>query len=182
MSRSIRKRLGVVCAAAALGLAGVGRCLADDVSIAPRFDPWKYPRQMRQAVAERWEKVRLVPESFRHAGVERASYTASTGGEGRKIVPDKAEAATSVPTAKAISWWLVPRRARSAAQKYAKAQNKTVTRVVRVAEPDGTARFEVYAASRIGRKWTPETVLVSVDDAKGKAKVPDDVPLPGPTR
>jgi hypothetical protein len=166
---------------AALGLTGLGRCAADDVIAAPRPEPSTLGR-VRQALAERWEKVHLVPESFRHDrdGVERASYSAPKGDTGRPIQAQAPAAAG--PTTRSIFWWSVPRKARTAARQYAAAQNKTVTRVLRVEEPDGTAHVEVFAAGRAGLKRLPETVLLSVDDPKKVGRISDDTPPPAGKR
>jgi hypothetical protein len=159
-----RRGLGLVCAAAALGLAGAGRCRAGDEVGAPRFDPWAVPGRVRQALADRWAQLRLVPESLRRDGVERASYTAAEPG------PPVQEKVGS--KARPIFWWAVPRKARTVAKHYAAAQHKSVTRIVRVEEVDGTARFHVYASGRegLGLKKTPEDVLISVDDPGAKKK------------
>jgi hypothetical protein len=181
VKRRVRRRLGAVCAVAALGLTGLGRCAADDVIAAPRPEPSTLGR-VRQALAERWEKVRRVPESFRRDGVERASYSAPKGATGRLIQAKAPAAAETGPTTRSIFWWSVPRKARTAARQYAAAQHKTVTRVLRVEEADGTAHFEVYAAGRAGLERLPETVLLSVEDSKKTGRISDGTPPPAGKR
>jgi hypothetical protein len=175
------RRLGSVCTVLALGLTGLGRCAGDDQVGTPRpLD------RVRQALAERWEKIRLIPESFRRDrdrdrdGVERASYSAPKGDTDRPIQIKTSTAAG--PTTRSVFWWSIPQKARTAARRYAAAEHKTVTRVLRVEEPDGTAHFEVYAAGRVGLKRLPETVLLSVEDPRKVGKISDDTPPPAGKR
>lgn len=161
--RSARTWLGAALAAAVLSPAGAGRCRA-----AGPPSPSELAARVRQSLADRWERIRALPGSVRRDdGIQKAEYVqpATTSAPGPTVTP--------------IKWWLVPRRARTAARRFAAAQHKTVTRVVRIEEPDGSARFEVYAAGMVGRERALETVLVTVDDPSAQPRgASEDFPAP----
>lgn len=186
LKRSLRKTFGTAVVAAALGAAGAGHCAAGDTpgtpaatpapaaaaspAPAPSAAPSPGPvARARQAVADRWEKVKRLPEAVRDraAKVKDDAVTRASHEVPKASTPAPAPApAPAGPTVTPVFWWSVPRNARTAARKYAAGQNRAVTRVVRVEEADGRARFQVYAAPLAGLKRSQEEVLITVDDPK----------------
>lgn len=165
-----QRRLAAACIAAVLGLTGVGRCPAGEDAKTPRFDPGA----VRQALARRWEKVKQLPGSLRRDGVEKASYSVvgNDPGKTKIVAAEEAPPARKQPVSKTVFWWAVPRTARTASKSLAASRQSSVTRIVRVREPDGTAHFDVYAARRVGLKRLPESVIYTAADDQAKTNTP----------
>jgi hypothetical protein len=157
-----RRRLAVAGLAALAALAWATGVAADEIKAPTPFEPWKIPYRVRDALADRVEKAwGRVERPLRDAAVGRASHAAAAPG----------------PSTTPVRWWSIPRAGRDAARRYAALQHKSVTRVVRVQEADGSAHFQVYAAGRDGWKRTPEEMLISVDDPKSGVNRAADVPV-----
>ncbi|MFO0950265.1 MAG: hypothetical protein U0835_03765 [Isosphaeraceae bacterium] len=76
---------------------------------------------------------------------DRAARLATYVTPWREPAGTTATATVTTPASSTLNWWTVPRKARTAAKAYAAAQNAKVSRYRRVAEPDGSAHYDVYA-------------------------------------